>query len=154
MGAASSKANPVRLIALGGLGEIGLNLMVLECAGRAIIVDCGLMFPEDRLLGNGVYVPDLSSLDDAKIATLVIVPALVKDRGRDHEGCEKESADDRKGGSHGSASLPKKESIRCGNVPCCRIWGKMDWSGFLGLRLAPGRRHAGAKRKHKSPNFP
>src|SRR5438309_7121592 len=73
MGAASSKANPVRLIALGGLGEIGLNLMVLECAGRAIIVDCGLMFPEDRLLGNGVYVPDLSSLEAAKVAIDAVV---------------------------------------------------------------------------------
>ena len=62
MGEGSSRTTPVKLFALGGLGEIGLNLMVLECAGRGIVVDCGVMFPEERLLGNGVYIPDLAEL--------------------------------------------------------------------------------------------
>ncbi len=62
MGAGDTKT-PVKLFALGGLGEIGLNLMVLECAGHGLVIDCGVMFPEERLLGNGVYVPDFSELD-------------------------------------------------------------------------------------------
>jgi ribonuclease J len=37
---------PVRVVALGGLGEIGLNLMAVECAGTAIIIDCGVMFSD------------------------------------------------------------------------------------------------------------
>jgi len=54
---------PVRVVALGGLGEIGLNLMAVECAGTAIIVDCGLMFPDQPEFGGGVYVPDFSWLE-------------------------------------------------------------------------------------------
>ena len=45
------KNGSVKLVALGGLGEIGLNLMVLECAGEALIIDAGVMFPEQRALG-------------------------------------------------------------------------------------------------------
>jgi len=56
----------LRIIPLGGLGEIGLNLMVIEyCpasteAAVAIAVDCGLMFPEQQMLGIDVVIPDLS----------------------------------------------------------------------------------------------
>jgi len=58
----------LRIIPLGGLGEIGLNLMVIEyCpagteAAVAIAVDCGLMFPEQQMLGIDVVIPDLSYL--------------------------------------------------------------------------------------------
>jgi ribonuclease J len=53
----------VRLLPLGGLGEIGLNMMVLECRGRLLIVDCGLMFPEAYMLGIDLVLPDISVLD-------------------------------------------------------------------------------------------
>jgi ribonuclease J len=66
-------ASTVRIVALGGLGEIGLNLMVMECAGRAIVVDCGVMFPEERLLGNGVYIPELSWLEESRLAFDAVV---------------------------------------------------------------------------------
>jgi len=72
MGAGNSKT-PVKLFALGGLGEIGLNLMVLECAGHGLVVDCGVMFPEDRLLGNGVYVPDFSELVEKRVPIDAVV---------------------------------------------------------------------------------
>jgi len=39
----------VRLIPLGGLGEIGLNMMLVECGEDLIAIDCGLMFPDDEL---------------------------------------------------------------------------------------------------------
>jgi len=62
MAAGTSTTNPVRIIPLGGLGEIGLNLMAVECGGRAVIIDCGVMFPEEPLLGAGLYVPDFEWL--------------------------------------------------------------------------------------------
>ncbi len=54
---------PVRVVALGGLGEIGLNLMAVECAGTAIIIDCGVMFSDQPEYGGGVYIPDFSWLE-------------------------------------------------------------------------------------------
>jgi ribonuclease J len=74
MGAGFSKTTtPLKLFALGGLGEIGLNLMVLECAGHGLVIDCGVMFPEERLLGNGVYVPDFSELVEKHIPIDAVV---------------------------------------------------------------------------------
>lgn len=58
----------LRVIPLGGLGEIGLNLMVIEYCpadsekASAIAVDCGLMFPEQEMLGVDVVIPDFSYL--------------------------------------------------------------------------------------------
>ena len=74
MGAGNSRTTPVKLFALGGLGEIGLNLMVLECAGHGLVVDCGVMFPEDRLLGNGVYIPDFSELVEKRVPIDAVGP--------------------------------------------------------------------------------
>ncbi len=73
MGAGNTASTSVRIVALGGLGEIGLNLMVLECAGRGLVVDCGVMFPEDRLLGSGVYIPELSWLLESKLTLEAVV---------------------------------------------------------------------------------
>ena len=54
-------APPVRIAALGGLGEVGMNCMAVECEGRIAVVDCGLLFP-DEPLGVDVVLPDLSWL--------------------------------------------------------------------------------------------
>ncbi|MGZ5431328.1 MAG: ribonuclease J [Thermoanaerobaculia bacterium] len=53
---------PLRVIPLGGLGEIGMNLMVYECGDEAILVDCGMMFPDAATLGVDVIVPDMTYL--------------------------------------------------------------------------------------------
>ena len=53
-------APPLRVIPLGGLGEIGMNLMVYECGDEAILVDCGMMFPDAATLGVDVIVPDMT----------------------------------------------------------------------------------------------
>mgnify|MGYP001047150846 CR=1 FL=1 len=50
----------LRLIPLGGLGEIGLNMTIFECAGAMMVVDAGLMFPEDHMLGVDFVIPDMS----------------------------------------------------------------------------------------------
>src|SRR5260221_8521127 len=54
----------LRIIPLGGLGEIGMNLMVYEYGDDAIIVDCGMMFPDAATLGVDVIVPDMTYLFD------------------------------------------------------------------------------------------
>jgi ribonuclease J len=62
----ASRTAPVRIVPLGGLGEIGLNLMVVECAQHAIIIDAGVMFSEERGLGIGRLLPELSYLEQAR----------------------------------------------------------------------------------------
>jgi ribonuclease J len=52
----------ISLVPLGGLGEIGRNLMAIECAGDIIVVDCGLMFPEQEMLGIDLVIPDITWL--------------------------------------------------------------------------------------------
>jgi ribonuclease J len=63
---------PLELIPLGGLGEFGMNMMVVACGGTAILVDAGVMFPEPELLGVDLIIPDLRQLQQYKIAALVL----------------------------------------------------------------------------------
>ncbi len=50
----------VRIIPIGGLGEIGKNMMLIESAGRIVIIDAGMMFPEDDMPGVDYVIPDFS----------------------------------------------------------------------------------------------
>jgi ribonuclease J len=52
----------ISLVPLGGLGEIGRNLMAIECGGDIVVVDCGLMFPEQEMLGIDLVIPDITWL--------------------------------------------------------------------------------------------
>ena len=54
--------NGLRIIPLGGLGEIGRNMMVLEYDGRLLVVDCGVLFPEEDQPGIDLILPDFSSI--------------------------------------------------------------------------------------------
>ncbi|MDP8223538.1 MAG: ribonuclease J [Candidatus Lernaella stagnicola] len=56
--------NAVKIIPLGGLGEIGLNCLALEYQGQLLLIDCGLMFPEDFMLGVDIVIPDFTFLED------------------------------------------------------------------------------------------
>lgn len=50
----------VKIIPLGGLGEFGLNMMLIECGDAAVAIDCGVMFPGADLLGIDLVVPDVT----------------------------------------------------------------------------------------------
>src|SRR5207245_11602252 len=54
--------NSCRIVALGGLGEVGKNMTAIECDGSIVIVDAGLAFPRDEHLGVDLVLPDLTYL--------------------------------------------------------------------------------------------
>lgn len=58
--------NKLRVVALGGLGEIGRNMMVLEYGEDIMIIDAGLMFPEDDMLGIDLVIPDMTYILERK----------------------------------------------------------------------------------------
>ena len=68
------EAPPVEVIPLGGLGEFGMNMMLLACGDTAVLVDAGVMFPEPELFGVDLVIPDLTALDPyrGRIAALVL----------------------------------------------------------------------------------
>ncbi|MGE9808830.1 MULTISPECIES: ribonuclease J [unclassified Janibacter] len=82
----------LRIVALGGLGEIGRNMTVFEHNGSLLIVDCGVLFPEEHQPGVDVILPDFTWLRDRldKIAAIVLthghedhiggVPYLLRER--------------------------------------------------------------------------
>jgi len=73
----------VRIVALGGLGEVGRNMTVIEYAGRLLIVDCGVLFPEDHHPGVDLILPDFEYITDR----LEDVEAIVLTHGHeDHIG--------------------------------------------------------------------
>jgi ribonuclease J len=55
-------AGGLRVVALGGLGEIGRNMTVFEHAGRLLVVDCGVLFPEEEQPGVDLILPDFSPI--------------------------------------------------------------------------------------------
>lgn len=58
-------SDPVRIVVLGGLGEIGMNCMAVESDGQIAVIDCGIMFPNESI-GVDVILPDLSWLAEQK----------------------------------------------------------------------------------------
>ncbi|PIP37369.1 MAG: ribonuclease J [Desulfobacterales bacterium CG23_combo_of_CG06-09_8_20_14_all_51_8] len=67
----------LKIIPLGGLGEIGLNMMVLEYDDTIVIVDAGLMFPEDYMLGVDYVIPDMDYIrkNKSKVAGVILTHA-------------------------------------------------------------------------------
>lgn len=59
-----SSEQTVHWVALGGLGEIGLNCMAFECQGQVLVLDAGSMFPEHYMLGVDLVIPDIHYLQE------------------------------------------------------------------------------------------
>jgi ribonuclease J len=73
----------VRIVALGGLGEVGRNMAVIEHAGQLLVIDCGVLFPEDHHPGVDLILPDFEYIEDR----LDDVQAIVLTHGHeDHIG--------------------------------------------------------------------
>src|SRR3954453_14787524 len=85
-------AGGLRVVALGGLGEIGRNMTVFEYDGKLLIVDCGVLFPEEDQPGVDLVLPDFGYLreryDDVVAVVLThghedhigAVPYLLRER--------------------------------------------------------------------------
>src|SRR6266404_4847422 len=56
----------LEVVALGGLGEFGMHMMAFRCEESIIVVDAGIMFPDEELLGIDIIVPDISYLLERK----------------------------------------------------------------------------------------
>ena len=67
----------LKIIPLGGLGEIGMNMMVFEYGDTMFVVDSGLMFPEDYMLGVDFVIPNLDYIrqNQSKVAAIVLTHA-------------------------------------------------------------------------------
>ncbi|MFZ4720238.1 MAG: ribonuclease J [Ilumatobacteraceae bacterium] len=59
-------ATPVRIVFLGGLGEIGRNCMAIEQEGKVLLIDCGLMFPDADMHGIDLVLPDFTWLRERR----------------------------------------------------------------------------------------
>lgn len=68
---------PLKIIPLGGLGEIGMNMMVFEFGDTLFVADSGLMFPEDYMLGVDFVIPNLDYIrqNRSKVAAIVLTHA-------------------------------------------------------------------------------
>ncbi len=76
-------AGVLRIVALGGLGEVGRNMAVLELDGRLLVVDCGVLFPEESQPGVDLILPDFSYIADR----LADIEAVILTHGHeDHIG--------------------------------------------------------------------
>ena len=64
--------DPVRIIPLGGLGEVGKNMTVYEYRGDAVVVDAGLAFPRDEHLGVDLVLPDFDYLRSVNVRAIVL----------------------------------------------------------------------------------
>lgn len=57
-----AKKEKLKIIPLGGLGEIGKNMTVIEYKNDIVVIDCGMMFPEEEMLGIDIVIPDITYL--------------------------------------------------------------------------------------------
>ena len=55
-----NKKESVKIIPLGGLEQIGMNITAIEYEDSIIVIDCGLAFPEDDMLGIDLVIPDVT----------------------------------------------------------------------------------------------
>jgi ribonuclease J len=117
----------LKIIPLGGLNEIGKNMMLLEYEDDIIIIDCGLLFPGEDLLGIDTVIPDFSYLNDKKEK---IKAVIITHGHEDHIG-----------------ALPYLMS-QIGNVP---IYTTKLTQGLISVKLKEGKVISGSRQKTIMP---
>ncbi len=79
----TNSSDNLYLLPFGGLGEIGMNMLGLEYAGKILLIDCGLMFPEAYMFGIDLVLPDINLLEQRQED---IVGLLLTHGHEDHIG--------------------------------------------------------------------
>ena len=74
----------MRIIPLGGLDQIGMNITAFEYDEDIVVVDCGLAFPEDDMLGIDLVIPDTTYLEENidRVRGMVITHGMVTPHGQ------------------------------------------------------------------------
>ncbi len=80
------KSSKLRILPLGGLGEVGKNMMLINYENDGIIIDTGIMFPENDMLGIDYIIPDFQYVVDQMEAGLVIHGIIITHGHEDHTG--------------------------------------------------------------------
>ena len=75
--------NTLKIIPLGGMGEIGKNMTAVEYRGKIVVIDCGLAFPRDEMLGIDLVLPDITYLRERRDDVLAF---LITHGHEDHFG--------------------------------------------------------------------
>ena len=85
---ANGNDQPLRIIPLGGVGEIGKNMYVFEYGDDIVVIDCGLMFPDEEMFGIDLVIPDVTYLKERrdKVAAQMLLQTYLD------AGCPPESA--------------------------------------------------------------
>ena len=73
----------VRIIPLGGLGEVGKNMTAIEYRGKIVVLDCGVEFPSDEMLGIDLVLPDIRWLVERRDDVLAFI---ITHGHEDHQG--------------------------------------------------------------------
>ena len=67
----------LKIIPLGGLEQIGMNITAFEFEDSIVVVDCGLSFPEDDMLGIDLVIPDITYLKEHMATKIILAHFLM-----------------------------------------------------------------------------
>src|SRR5215218_2873571 len=115
----------LRVVPLGGLGEIGKNMLVFETADDIVVVDCGLMFPEEEMLGVDLVVPDVSYLEERQEKVRGI---LLTHGHEDHIGALPYILRQLNVPVYGTRLTIGLASVSCASTACCARAPCTRWS--------------------------